>query len=217
MKRFSALVFLTLIALSLPAYAGSVSDKSSGESFKAVPFSYNLEEVGGNLQDFIQTFAVVENESKDFRKFELERNPRLYSKSENDWFVTMNIIPQEVEVSFTTYFGSQMFVTYKVVLAYFVATFDYFGPQKEYSKNGFEQVVRAMVRVNFNLQESSLSDEQGAMLIDSIKKQKPINLKGRLLIFKSGSTLNELKDNLGRINFDPIEINGTPVKRYSGY
>ncbi len=205
MKKFLIYALSALFALSpLTAFAG--------EFLHAVPVK-NLWETATapTLKDFLETFAVVENEkADDWNKFSLKRVRNQID--ETRWWMEVTLIPYSVEVE-KFYAGRTEVKRVKVTLARELLHLEYVGPAKDrFATDGISPVVIVFVDVILDYDSSwGLTEKQIEMLIAAVKEKTPVSLKGYFDVVGYGETLRELANRMNTLMFRAVEINGEKV------
>ncbi len=226
MNRISYLIASLLVALCItPNFAEESSKQVKETQVKKYDPNYTHHE--GDLKTLLETFYITKNNENKvtYSKFDtFTFNVRDFIqnkyKSQNDfWAFEIQVVPNEVAVTYNRYSelpNSKITETLDVVLMHTSVKFDYRDNYAE--KPELEVLAQSMnvfVKVKLYRPLIGYTENQQQMILDSIKNNKPLCIKGNLHMNASGSTPKELRDELMKYGFTfyPVEINGEPIER----
>lgn len=225
---FLAIAGLVLsLAAAAPARAADDSAKTDRCLVRPQVTNYDNYEYD-NLSAFLGNFTIVEKAEEDLaldeKKFEIVN---LRYQGIWIWDVECSFIPSEARITqnANNYSGkpgrAQIREEYEIRLASFWIDFNYFSPalnlenQEHKIWARFTTKIQAFVRIKTDNWDATLNDDQLRILVDSIKTQRPVRLKGKMYISFSANNIAELLSRLENdgIKFTVLEINGVPVSK----
>ena len=155
--------------------------------------------IGNEAENLLNSFWSPP-EKIDERRFELVVVPKLVTVSNIRW-------------------GSSLLETIDTTVYSDIIKFEYVDLNEPEPKYGFSKVIKhqmelwVKVELSTGFGSKGYSPSQKKVILDSIKNNKPIHIKGVLKLYAFGETPQELKDDLEKrgLSFVVEEINGEPI------